>query len=126
VRRPSVKELAKEVANRQPFRGDLVVRGAIEAAPLSEYSAALILGHLHICGNCAAFRFCSDPAGLGRCLRFNAETAPFVPFWCAGFEVSRTPAAPVYLPDPRCTSPHEGALQMIDELTPVEAIIDAN
>lgn len=76
------------------------VLAARDAAPLSEYRAALILLRLHVCGNCAAFQFGSDPASLGECLRFNVEAWPFVPFGCVGFEASRTPAAPDYLPDP--------------------------
>ena len=62
------------------------VLAARDAAPLSEYRAALILLRLHVCGNCAAFQFGSDPASLGECLRFNVEAWPFVPFGCVGFK----------------------------------------
>jgi hypothetical protein len=90
-----LEELAAEAAERRK-----AIKSARDAAPLSEYDAALILGRLYLCGNCAAFQFFSDPAGLGRCSSFKVETWPFIPFWCAGFEASRTPAAPDYLPDP--------------------------
>jgi hypothetical protein len=68
-------------------------------AALAPYRAALLLGRLHVCCNCSTFVFDSNGI-LGHCRRFNLEAAPFLPFWCSGFEVSRTPAAPGYLPDP--------------------------
>ena len=69
-------------------------------APLADFRAALVMGRLHVCCNCSEFRFGADPAGLGHCRRFNVEAAPFVPFWCAGFEPSHRAVAPDYLPDP--------------------------
>lgn len=100
VRRPSLMELAEEVASRQPLRWDAATRGAIEDASLAEYRAALVLGRLHVCGNCDAFQFRDDPAGLGRCSRFDSESWAFVPFQCGGFAIGATPAVPAYLPDP--------------------------
>jgi len=68
---------------------------------MQDFRAALVLGRLHVCCNCQQFTFsAADPGALGHCRRFNLEAAPFVPFWCAGFEASRSPAAPDYLPDP--------------------------
>ena len=104
MRQPSLKQLAARVIQRQPVtraaeRCSAIV-AARDAADLNYWRAPLVLGHLHLCGNCAAFQFSPDPAGLGRCSRFNIEAAPFVPFWCAGFEVSRIATAPDYLPEP--------------------------
>jgi hypothetical protein len=76
------------------------IRTARDRAPLADFRAALVLGRLHVCCNCAAFTFGSDPAGLGHCRRFTTEAAAFVPFWCAGFEGAVRPVAPDYLPDP--------------------------
>jgi hypothetical protein len=70
-----------------------------DAAPLEEYRAGLTLGRLHLCGNCSAFTFASDPASMGQCSRFG-DAWPFVPFYCAAFQASPTPAAPAYLPQP--------------------------
>jgi len=69
-------------------------------AALAPYRAALLLGRLHVRCNCQQFAFSADPGGLGHCRRVNVEAAPFVPFWCAGFEPSRRSVAPDYLPDP--------------------------
>jgi hypothetical protein len=104
MRQPSLKQLAARVIQRQPITLAAERCGTIVAerndTDLDYWRAPLVLGRLHLCGNCAAFQFGSAPAGLGRCSRFHAETAPFVPLWCAGFEASHTPAAPDYLPDP--------------------------
>jgi hypothetical protein len=104
VRRASLKDLAKQVLDRQPISGKADVRRAIakaiEAACLTNYCAALLLGRLHLCGNCTSFQFAADPGELGQCKRFLTDTWPFVPFWCSGFQISSTPAAPAYLPDP--------------------------
>ena len=102
--RASLKDLAKQVLERQPISGEADVRRAIgkaiEAARLTHYSAALLLGRLQLCGNCAGFQFAADPAALGHCTRFGVEAWPFVAFRCLGFEVSTAPAAPSFLPDP--------------------------
>lgn len=74
--------------------------GRDDAALLADFHAALVLGRLVVCGNCAHFDRGAEPAGLGHCRRFASETWPFVPFTCAGFTVSPTPAALAYLPDP--------------------------
>jgi hypothetical protein len=91
--------ILRELANEAEERRRAIIQ-ARDAAPLSDFRAAFVMGRLHLCGNCSRFIFGADPGALGHCQRFNLETAPFVPFWCAGFEVSRTPAAPDYLPDP--------------------------
>lgn len=70
-------------------------------APLmADFQAALVLGPLVICGNCAFFARGAEPAGLGQCQRFATESWPFVPFTCGAFTVSPRPAAPAVLPDP--------------------------
>jgi hypothetical protein len=71
---------------------------AREAAGLEEWRAPLILGRLHLCGNCQQFTFGTDPAGLGTCA-LHGEAAPFLPFDCPDFEVSAQPTAPADLPD---------------------------
>jgi hypothetical protein len=98
AKKPAIlEELAAEAAERRK-----AIKSACDAATpdMQDSRAALVLGHLQLCGNCTRFVFGTDPGGLGHCRRFNLEAAPFVPFWCAGFEASRTPAAPDYLPDP--------------------------
>jgi hypothetical protein len=80
---------------------------ACDAAGLANFREALILGRLHLCGNCSRFVFASDPAALGQCSHFNVEAWPFVPMLrCSGFEArpAATAPAPDYLPD------REGAL----------------
>jgi hypothetical protein len=67
---------------------------------LSRYHNSLLLGKLHVCGNCRHFDFGPDPLEFGQCRRFSVEAWPFVPFWCAGFQASATPTAPAFLPDP--------------------------
>ena len=104
MRQPSLKQLAARVIQRQPIILEAERHSAIvaarDAADLDYWRAPLVLGRLHICCNCQLFAFAADPGALGHCRRFNLEAAPFLPFWCAGFEVSRTPPAPDYLPDP--------------------------
>ena len=96
-------------------------------AALALHRAALLLGRLHVCCNCSTFVFGSNAAALGHCRRFNLEAAPFVPFWCSGFEASGTPAAPDYLPESgRGSNPCEGELEISNGLTTVRAIIDAD
>ena len=96
-------------ANPRPCRTPLAsmsrsrreaITQARDAAPLCDFWAALTLGRLMLCGNCARFNFGEEPAQLGHCRRFDVEAWPFVPFWCSGFELSATPAAAAYLPDP--------------------------
>ena len=67
---------------------------------LTDFQAALVLGRLVVCANCADFHHGAEPAGLGQCQRFATGAWPFVPFACGGFAVSPTAAAPAYLPDP--------------------------
>src|ERR1700686_3749997 len=43
------------------------ISAARDAAPLSEYRAALMLGRLRLCGNCSRYTFDQDPAGAGTC-----------------------------------------------------------
>lgn len=101
VRRRSLRELAEEVADRQPLRGDAAVRVALEAASLAEYREALILSRLHLCGNCSRYTLGPDPAGAGTCAMHGDGLMAFaMPFDCRDFAASTTPAAPDYLPDP--------------------------
>jgi hypothetical protein len=105
VRRPSLKDLAKQVLERQPISGEADVRRAIgraiEAARLTDFRAALILGRLHLCGNCAHYSFGADPATSGSCELFGDGLMPFaMPFYCVKFVPSVAPVAPDYLPDP--------------------------
>jgi hypothetical protein len=105
VRRPSLKELAKQVLDRQPIIGDTDTRraicNAIEAARLTDFSAALMLGRLHLCANCAHFTIrARDPARPSVCAVFAEELLPLMPFYCARFEASPAPAALAFLPDP--------------------------
>lgn len=70
-----------------------------EARPmLAEYRTALRLGTLMLCANCSHFSAGADPSGIGRCSRFKVEAWPFAPFWCAGFERSKSPPAPEFAP----------------------------
>jgi hypothetical protein len=57
----------------------------------SDFRAALLLGRLHVCCNCSAFTFGTEPAGVGRCERFDVEAWPFVPFWCSAFQPHGSP-----------------------------------
>lgn len=66
---------------------------------LSNHRAALSLGQLHICCNCAHFRFPIQDTAPGECGRFHLEAWPFVPFWCSGFTPSHAPVASEFLPD---------------------------
>jgi hypothetical protein len=104
MRQADLRALAAKVTERQPVtlasdRRAAIIR-ARDSADLASCRDALVLGRLHVCCNCTAFAFGNDPAGLGRCQRFSVDTAPFVPFWCAGFEPSRRAVTPDYLPDP--------------------------
>lgn len=78
------------------FRQEIIA--ARDAAPLGAFRAALIRGALVVCGNCSRFAFGADPAALGDCRHFHTEVYPFVPFYCAGFELARTPTAPAFMP----------------------------
>ena len=103
VRQPSLKDLARQVLDRQPVTVEAgrkrAITAARESAHIDDFLEALLLGRLHLCGNCSCFTFGSDPGGPGVCSKFGDGLAPFLPFWCAGFEVSRSPAAPDFLPD---------------------------
>jgi len=73
---------------------------ARDAADLEHWRAALILGRLHLCGNCTRYSFGEDPAGPGTCaLHGEALLAFAMPFKCSDFAASATPAAPAYVPD---------------------------
>jgi hypothetical protein len=77
------------------------VIAARDAAPLSEFRGAMLLGRLGICGNCGRYTSGSDPAGAGTCsLHGDGLLAFAMPFQCRDFQVSKTPAAPAYLPGP--------------------------
>lgn len=101
VRLHSLKELARAVIARQSLPTIArPVAHAYDAAALSNYREALLLGRLVICANCARFVPRSDTAGLGHCQRFDTDAWPFAPFWCSGFKPSNRPVAPDFLPDP--------------------------
>jgi hypothetical protein len=103
MRQPNLRELAARVTDRQRLALDADRRRAIivarDAAPLADFRQALLLGRLVICGNCSRFEFGAPPAGTGTCTRWQVEAFPFVPFWCAGFELSKTPTAPAFVSD---------------------------
>jgi hypothetical protein len=91
-----LRELSTEAATRRE-----AIIDAREAAPLKEYRAALLLGRLHICGNCSRYSFGPDPAGPGSCLEHGEGLLAFrMPFQCSSFQTSRMPAAPDYIPQP--------------------------
>jgi uncharacterized membrane protein len=91
-------EILRELAD-EARRSHRAIAAARDAAPLADFRAALVTGRLYLCCNCAQFAFTADPAALGRCHRFSVEAAPFIPFWCVGFEPSLRPVAPDYLPN---------------------------
>ena len=77
------------------------ILAARDAADLESWRAALRAGRLHLCANCTRFTFGNDPAGMGHCDRYGAETHPFVTMLrCAGFQAhgQDTAPAPDYLP----------------------------
>jgi hypothetical protein len=84
-----LRELAAEAVNRRK-----AIAAARDAAPLSEYRAALILGRLHLCANCAQFTFGSEPT-RGQCRLFGVEAIAFVPFQCPDYQVSASPTVPL-------------------------------
>jgi hypothetical protein len=93
------RAILQELERERAEHGGTIAK-AIEAARLVDYRAALLLGRLHLCGNCAHFKFGAGPAGPGACAVFVEELLPFaMPFYCAKFQVSATPAAPSFLPD---------------------------
>ena len=65
-------------------------------AGLEFYRVALLLGRLHVCGNCRHYVSSSDVVSNGHCARFNAEATPFIPFTCTDFDASSRPLAPAY------------------------------
>jgi hypothetical protein len=72
---------------------------AREAAGLDYWRATLLLGRLHLCGNCSRYIFGHDPAGAGTCSMHGDGLLAFaMPFDCRDFLVSPTPAAPAFLP----------------------------
>jgi len=66
---------------------------------LSNYRVGLARGRLHVCCNCAHFRFPIQDTVAGDCGRSNLEAWPFVPFWCSGFTPSNASVAPEFLPN---------------------------
>jgi hypothetical protein len=90
------RELAAEAMDREK-----AIAAARDAAPLAGYRAALILGRLHLCGNCSRYTFGQDPAGAGACSKHGDGLLAFaMPFDCRDFAVSAIPTAPAYLPEP--------------------------
>jgi len=71
------------------------------AKGLDDFREALLLGRLHLCGNCSRYTFGSDPAGAGTCAIHGDGLVAFaMPFRCRDFAVSKNPIASDYLPDP--------------------------
>jgi hypothetical protein len=97
--RQSLKDLARAVSERQPVEQS---RKALQESlsRLTEFRAALVLGRLVVCGNCAHFQTAREPTCLGSCQRFQVEAWALVPFSCSGFKISAHPQAPEFLPDP--------------------------
>jgi hypothetical protein len=92
-----LRELASETSKAFATRRS----AAVSAGPgMSDFGAALVLGRLHVCCNCRHFEFADEPSALGHCRQLGVESWPFVPFWCARFEASKTPVAPIFLHDP--------------------------
>jgi hypothetical protein len=116
IRRHKPEILRELHAEATEFRS--AVSEAINAARLEDFRASLIRGRLHLCGNCSHFTFGADPAGPGSCALFGDGLVPFaLPFNCVEFQVSDTPSAPAYLPDP------EGRLALERELAkPVSSV----
>jgi hypothetical protein len=68
------------------------------AAGLEYWRAPLLLGRLHLCGNCSRYAFGPDPAGSGTCsLHGDLLLAFAMPFPCPDFVASPTPTAPEFL-----------------------------
>jgi hypothetical protein len=88
------------------------VIAARDAAGLDYWRAALVLGHLHLCGNCDSYAFGADPAGLGSCKKHGDGLLAYLPFSCRDFVASKFPTAPAFLPDP------DGDLARRQEVTP--------
>ncbi len=71
---------------------------ARDAAGLEYWRAPLLLGQLHLCGNCSRYAFGSELAGSGTCsLHGDGLLAFAMPFPCADFVPSPTPTAPEFL-----------------------------
>ena len=100
VRRPSLKQLAQQVIERQPIVSNADRKRAIiaarDASCLADFRGALISGRLYLCGNCARFTFSPDPT-QGECSR-HGEVQSFIPFACSDFDLSKEPTAPAYVP----------------------------
>jgi hypothetical protein len=90
-----LRELETEASERQA-----AIAAARDAARLDDWRAPLILGRLHLCGNCSRYRFGTDPAALGTCSLHGDGLLPFLPFDCSDFTVSQAPTGPACLPDP--------------------------
>jgi hypothetical protein len=104
MRHPSLRELAAKVTQRQPATlGDDRRRAVLTAAlgvGLEHWRAALVLGRLHLCGNCSRYTFGTDPASVGGCAVHGEGPLAFIPFHCPDFVVSCHPTLPAYVPDP--------------------------
>ena len=91
-----LRELSAEASDRRT-----AIQAAAQAASpvLDDFRQALVLGRLHVCGNCSRYTFGQDPAGAGTCSVHGDGLLAFaMPFDCRDFEVSPTPTAPSYLP----------------------------
>ena len=102
MRQPSLRELAAKVMDRQPLTlaedRHRAIIAARDAAGLDEWRAALLVGRLHMCGNCGRYAFGTDPRGSGTCTMHGEGLLAFaMPFRCPDFAVAEAPLAPGYL-----------------------------
>src|SRR5262249_22973459 len=84
------QEILRELAAEQRSASEAIAESC-RRSPLPEFQAALLLGRLQACCNCAWFVFGVNPDDLGYCRRFNDDAWPFCPFKCDGFSVSDKP-----------------------------------
>jgi len=90
-----LRDLSAEASDRRA-----AIQAAAQAASpvLDDFRPALLLGRLHVCGNCSRSAFGQDPAGAGTCSMHGDGLVAFaMPFECREFQVSPTPTAPAYL-----------------------------
>jgi hypothetical protein len=93
-------ELDAEAAARQ---GAIIA--AEDAANLEEWHAPLVLGRLHLCGNCVHYTFGQDPAAPGTCSKHGDGLLAFaMPFECQEFVISRVRTARKFLPSCKATT----------------------
>jgi hypothetical protein len=85
MQRPSLKQLAQQVAERHTAPVDV----------LTSYSAALLLGRLRVCGYCSHFAPITTRPGSGTCDLYGDGLVAFeMPFDCSAFEPKATSPYP--------------------------------